>query len=277
MREGPYKTISVGDLTVKIYLDTDPSSPQEHYDGDMCLVSWARELSVKVNRLDCLADFSEFVHPTHLDEYEHPYYVRHSLAPEVKPEARDSLWMEVYRECTSGLEQLLLAAGEGTEFEKEYEPADPTASGLANEDLSRRLEVWEAWSQYKKAHAEYACFVVGVQNYGGGHLRVCLGDTWEGEWDRREPEAMLRLKRDAGWRGDIKAVAESMITEMNQYLEGDVWGYVIEDEEGEQLDSCWGFYGDDNCEAEARSAALHLDATRTKQLKFTFPQSPEQL
>jgi hypothetical protein len=275
MREGPYNTISVGDLTVKIYQDMDASCPEEHYDEDMCLVSWSRELSVKVNGLDCLADFSEFMHPTNLDEYEYPDYVRHSLAPEVKPEVRDELWMEVYRECTGEIEQLLLATGEVTEFEKDYEPSDVAACLLAHEDLSRRMEVWEAWSQYHKAHAEYACFVVGVQNYGGGNRRVYLGDRWEGEWDRHEPEAMIRIKRDAGWRADLKEVAESMIKEMNQYLEGDVWGYVIEDEEGSELDSCWGMFGDDHCEAEARSMALHLDATRTKQLKLPFAQGPE--
>lgn len=28
-----------------------------------------------------------------------------------------------------------------------------------------------------------------------------------------------------------------------QYLEGDIWGYMIEDDEGEHIDSCFGFYG----------------------------------
>lgn len=31
----------------------------------------------------------------------------------------------------------------------------------------------------------------------------------------------------------------------NQYLLGDVWGFVVEDKDGEHLDSCWGFFGDD--------------------------------
>lgn len=31
----------------------------------------------------------------------------------------------------------------------------------------------------------------------------------------------------------------------DDYLQGNVWGYVIEDEEGDDVDSCWGFYGDE--------------------------------
>lgn len=41
---------------------------------------------------------------------------------------------------------------------------------------------------------------------------------------------------------------ESLVAEVavyTQYLEGDVYGFVVEDEEGNVNDSCWGFYGSD--------------------------------
>lgn len=38
----------------------------------------------------------------------------------------------------------------------------------------------------------------------------------------------------------------------DQYLTGDVWGYIIEDEDGEHVDSCRGFYGREYCEKEAQ-------------------------
>jgi len=38
----------------------------------------------------------------------------------------------------------------------------------------------------------------------------------------------------------------------NQYLQGDVWGYVIKDPEGDELDSCWGIYGEEYALKEAR-------------------------
>ena len=37
-----------------------------------------------------------------------------------------------------------------------------------------------------------------------------------------------------------------------------MWGYVIEDEHGEEVDSCWGFYGYENCKEQARSQAEYF-------------------
>lgn len=52
----------------------------------------------------------------------------------------------------------------------------------------------------------------------------------------------------------LKQVEEYLRQEVatyDQYLTGDVWGYTIEDEEGECLESCWGFFGREFCEQEA--------------------------
>jgi hypothetical protein len=40
---------------------------------------------------------------------------------------------------------------------------------------------------------------------------------------------------------------------LNQYLTGDVYGFIIEDADSEHIDSCWGFYGYDDCLQEAKS------------------------
>lgn len=43
-----------------------------------------------------------------------------------------------------------------------------------------------------------------------------------------------------------------------QWASGDVFGYVIEDENGETLDSCWGFYGLEYAIGEAKTAAEYV-------------------
>jgi hypothetical protein len=50
-------------------------------------------------------------------------------------------------------------------------------------------------------------------------------------------------------------VLEGEVETYDQYLRGDVYGYVIEDADGEEIEdgSCWGFYGQEYCESEARS------------------------
>lgn len=50
----------------------------------------------------------------------------------------------------------------------------------------------------------------------------------------------------------------------DQYLTGDVYGYVVESQDGTHLDSCWGFYGIDEVRSEARSMAEACAAAEAK-------------
>ena len=52
----------------------------------------------------------------------------------------------------------------------------------------------------------------------------------------------------------------------DQYLTGDVWGYVIEDRHGEVLDSCWGFYGYDYCEQEVKKIVKYYQTEESEEL-----------
>ena len=53
---------------------------------------------------------------------------------------------------------------------------------------------------------------------------------------------------------------ESEVKQYSQYLEGDVYGFAIEDPDGNDMDSCWGFYGHAYCLQEAKSIADSLAA-----------------
>ena len=46
----------------------------------------------------------------------------------------------------------------------------------------------------------------------------------------------------------------------DQYLTGDVWGYVIEDSASHEVESCWGFYGQSYCQAEGEDVLVRLMA-----------------
>lgn len=52
----------------------------------------------------------------------------------------------------------------------------------------------------------------------------------------------------------VKKAVSVLVETWNQYLSGDIWGFIIEDSDGTHVDSCWGFYGRDHCETEARAA-----------------------
>lgn len=46
----------------------------------------------------------------------------------------------------------------------------------------------------------------------------------------------------------VQRVVKCEVEQYDQYLIGDVYGYILKDANGEHLDSCWGFYGNNHRE-----------------------------
>lgn len=46
-------------------------------------------------------------------------------------------------------------------------------------------------------------------------------------------------------RAKARKCLEAEVETYNDYVQGEVYGYVLKDENGEEIDSCWGFYGYD--------------------------------
>jgi hypothetical protein len=88
-------------------------------------------------------------------------------------------------------------------------------------------------------------------------------------WSRKYITKKLLAKVEEILVGEVKTY--------DQCLTGDVWGYIIEDDDGEHLDSCWGFYGHEYCEQEAQRALEYLkqkqkeDAVALKQAQSAMP------
>jgi hypothetical protein len=72
--------------------------------------------------------------------------------------------------------------------------------------------------------------------------------------------AKLKNEFTSTSEGDLINKGEKTLTAevevYDSYLQGEIYGYVIEDKDGEHLDSCWGYVGDfDYVCQEARNAA----------------------
>jgi hypothetical protein len=48
---------------------------------------------------------------------------------------------------------------------------------------------------------------------------------------------------------------EGEVESYDQYLTGDIYGFIIKDKDEEERESCWGFFGMEHCKEEARLAA----------------------
>ena len=76
--------------------------------------------------------------------------------------------------------------------------------------------------------------------------------------------------REEGFTDDsmIYDRLEDEVAIYDQYLRGDVYGYKIFDGEGNELDSCYGFYGDQTCEDAGKEMVDYYDRTTPKQLEL---------
>lgn len=59
--------------------------------------------------------------------------------------------------------------------------------------------------------------------------------------------------------------ARGFLETYTPWCNGDVWGYIIEDADGETLDSCWGYCGMDDATEQAKAAAEYESAQLAKE------------
>ena len=77
---------------------------------------------------------------------------------------------------------------------------------------------------------------------------ICVtAEGLRGEYDTTRISAKAIERATTVVRGEVD--------EYSAYLRGDVYGFAVLDADGEHLDSCWGFYERDYCEARATEAA----------------------
>jgi hypothetical protein len=95
---------------------------------------------------------------------------------------------------------------------------------------------------------------------GSAQFQACDSHGWD--WGQVGFIFALpgKIKKEYGWKLLTKkrrALIEEYLTAevegYNQYLNGDVYGYVVEDVHGEHVNSCWGFFGYDYAVHEAQS------------------------
>jgi hypothetical protein len=99
---------------------------------------------------------------------------------------------------------------------------------------------------------------LAILDHSGLHMWVGSGPHWSDSagWDSgqvgwiyvekkkvREEYSLKKITKEV--KKNVLKVLESEVEVYDQYLSGDVYGYVLEDTDGRELDSCWGFYGYD--------------------------------
>ena len=93
--------------------------------------------------------------------------------------------------------------------------------------LTYRHDTDDAVARYMRIFHNSEVMSVSLQDgneWADGYLVLDMADAWEGI--------------------DVQVVLKGMADTWQQYFSGDVYGYIVVNEETGEEDSCWGFYGE---------------------------------
>ena len=105
-----------------------------------------------------------------------------------------------------------------------------------------------------------ASFSCGWDSGQVGWIYVTVAQAHE-NWPKLD---LLDLK------GRAARYLEGEVNEYDMYLTGDCWGYAVVDEAGDELDTCWGFYGLGTVREEAFAHARSIADALPKQHELSL-------
>jgi hypothetical protein len=99
------------------------------------------------------------------------------------------------------------------------------------------------------------CLPVHMYSHSGERISTSDGYPFNCPWDSGTIGFVIVTKQAIRENWSIKKVTKKLIEQsklqaegevetLNDYITGNIYGYQIVDENGNDLDSCWGFYGD---------------------------------
>lgn len=153
-------------------------------------------------------------------------------------------------------------------------------------------DVYELWQENHSRRLEYQDYlmelfikknlVIPVSAYEHGGITISasgrragwdsfdsgqLGFVYVSNSDAYKEFNVTKITPEIREKVEQRLISE--VEEYDYYLTGQVYGYIIEDENGEHLDSCWGFLGDYKyCLEEAKSAADYWAEQKENELKL---------
>jgi len=131
---------------------------------------------------------------------------------------------------------------------------------------------YDSWDEMEKAIIKNEDVAVILPLYLYDHSGITISTTsFDCRWDSgqigfifiskkkvREEYSINRITKE--WKEKVTKYLEGEVEAYDQYLRGDIYGYKVSKisvcdlgcEHEEEIDSCWGFYGEDNAFEEAK-------------------------
>lgn len=118
---------------------------------------------------------------------------------------------------------------------------------------------------------KYVWAKVYAYEHSGMTVRVCENNPYpDPMWDSYLLGVVAvskeKVRKEYGWKRVspqrekfVIGVMTREIETLDQYLTGEVYGYVVTNEEGEETDSCWGYFGDEGIKQALEEAKSVID------------------
>lgn len=235
-------TIKIGNLTACLIQDIHPENPREDYDHLGRMACWHRRYNLgDPHRFEYQADFLA-------------YLVHEALTPDER-DRRDRI-------------QDLLDRIPGNYVNHTWEPK--VIYRVRHAWLTSQLDALK-----EQALTKYVILPLYLMDHSGLAISTkpfsCPWDSGQVGWIYMTlDEARENWPDDPDPIESAERRLRAEVEEYNAYLSGDVWGYTITDEDGNEIDSCWGFYGLEYAQESAESAARALADTLPIQLETSL-------
>ncbi len=121
---------------------------------------------------------------------------------------------------------------------------------------------YDGWDDLRKylVDERKAVIILPLGLYDHSGITMYVGDSHD-RWDGGQVGFIYCTQEDIDreWDGDKQKAEDYLRGEVktyDQYLVGDIYGFTITNpKDGEEIDSCWGFYGAEAVKEEANSMA----------------------
>lgn len=143
----------------------------------------------------------------------------------------------------------------------------------------------ESFAEWRKYEGDYIAIMLPLAIYDHSGVTMWCGSKWSGvdaQWDCSDVGWIVVTKEQIRKEYNVKRISKKLLDKVEErlrgevktfdmYLTGDVYWYEVLDPEGNQVDSCGGYYGYDYCISEAKAAIdsdiKHKQEEKVKQLK----------
>lgn len=123
--------------------------------------------------------------------------------------------------------------------------------------LGRDPEAVEEWREQNKD--EWYTVPLWMYDHSGTAYQVAAQNPFHCPWDSGRA-GIIALKRSEWGNGSetdekLFEYAQGVAETYSQWANGECFGYILKDADGEEVDSCWGFIGRDSVIEEVRAEA----------------------